>query len=83
MAAQVTPVLTAGIGEADVVLIAREGVLVCPLADLPLAPIGTAIAVRASPIVLLEKALVVALQLVVEHDPFDAIAALAEPLGFA
>jgi hypothetical protein len=74
-------VFDAGIGEADVVLIARQGVLVCPVTDLPLAPIGTAVAVRAPPVVLLEKALIVALQLVIEDDPIDASAALAEALG--
>ena len=61
----------------------RQIVLACPLANLVLVAVRTTVAVGASAIVFLQELLVVALQVVVEHDATDIEPAVlvAEP-GF-
>jgi hypothetical protein len=57
-------------------------VLERPLCNLARVAIGMSVVVGMIAIVLMEPPLVVALELVVEHDAFDACAALLEAFGF-
>jgi hypothetical protein len=58
--------------ELHAVLVRGELVLVRPFLNLVLRPVGPAVAVRTIAIPLLEEALVITLQLVIEDDPIDA-----------
>jgi hypothetical protein len=71
-------VFDAEVGEADLVVVVRQVVVVGPFGDLPRRPIGMAVVVVALSVALVQPALIVALQLVVQHDAVDACAALLE-----
>ena len=71
-------VLDAGVGEMDVVVEVRQVVLPSPGGDLLRRAVGSAVAVGAATVALLQEALVVALQLVVEHDAAHAPALAPE-----
>src|SRR5947209_5552721 len=77
------PILDAQVGEVHLVIEVRQVVVVCPFADLFVGSIGVAIVVGAITIALMEPALVLALELVVEDDPFHAPAAVSQALCFA
>jgi hypothetical protein len=75
-------VLDARIRKLHVSVLDRQVMLARPVLDLPSTTVGTTVLVRPTAIARLEESLVVALQLVVEDDPFDAGAARLEPCGF-
>jgi hypothetical protein len=70
-------VLDARVGELDVSVIVRELVLDGPTVDLLGSSIGPAVAVRLATIALLQERLILAPQLVVEHDATDEGAVFA------
>ena len=74
-------VVDARVGELDVTVVLRELVLDGPTIDLVGRSIGPSVAVGLAAIALLQELLVLALQLVVEHDATDEGAVLAQPLG--
>jgi hypothetical protein len=57
-----------------VILEVRQLVLACPGTDLVRLPVWPTVAVTAAPVPLLQEALILALQLVVEDDPPDPAA---------
>ena len=65
------PIFDAQIRKMDLVVEVRQLVLVGPFPDLVIGPIGVAVVVLAVTITLMEPALVLTLELVIEHDPFD------------
>ena len=73
-------VLDAGIGKVHVTVLVGQLVLPRPPRDLLRLAIGPAVAVLLATVALVEKTLVVALQLVVENDASDPTALPAEPL---
>src|SRR4051812_7650938 len=68
------------IREVDLLIEVRQVALACPLADLLIATIRVAIVVGAVPIALVQPALVLTLELVVENDAFDTRVTLGQPL---
>jgi len=76
-------VLDAEIGKVHSVIEVREFVVACPLFDLAGVAIGSSITVRPAAIPLLEPFLVLALEVVVEHDAADVGALVVEPLRFS
>jgi hypothetical protein len=75
-------VLDAHVGKADVLVLVRQVVLVGPRLDLFAASVRAPVAVAIAPIVRLEEALVVALQLAIELHPQDVGLLLTEPFRF-
>ena len=73
-------VLDARIGKVHMPVVVRQFVLPRPSRDLLRLAIGPAVAVLLATVALVEKTLVVALQLVVENDAADPTAFAAEPL---
>lgn len=71
-------VLNADVGEMDLVIEVRQVVFVCPFANLIRRAIRVAVVVVVVFIALMEPALVLALQLMVEDDAFDVRAAVQE-----
>jgi hypothetical protein len=74
-------VLDAHVWEMDLVVEVREGVFVGPLANLILCPIGVPVVVVVVLVALVQPALVLALQLVVEDHALNVGAALKPRLG--
>ena len=74
-------VLDADVGEMHLLVEVRKVVLDCPQRDLLGTSVGAPVTVGAASIPLLQEALVLALELVVEDDAPEAIAALGEPVG--
>src|SRR5713226_310186 len=74
-------VLDANVREMDLLVEVRQGVFVRPLLDLFRRSVWAPVAVRVSPIPLLEKALVLAFQLAIELDAQDTRLPLLEALG--
>jgi hypothetical protein len=74
-------VLDAHIGKLDVAVLLRKLVLNGPAMDLLGRSIGPPVAVRLAAIPLLQKLLVLALQLVIEQHAADQRVVLAEALG--
>ena len=74
-------VLDANVGEMHLVVEVRQVVLTRPSRDLGLAAVRAAVTVAIAAIALLEKALVLALQLAVQLHPLDARTSIAEALG--
>jgi len=74
-------VLDARVGKLDVTIVVREFVLDGPTVNLLRGSIGSAVAVRFATIALLQELLVLALQLVIEHDAADEGTVFAEALG--
>jgi hypothetical protein len=76
-------VLDAVVGKVDLLIEVRQVVLTRPFTNLALVAVRTAVAVGASAVVFLQELLVLALQVLLEHDAPDLEAAvlLTEP-GF-
>ena len=74
-------VLDAHVGEVDLLVEVRQVVFDRPRGNLLGIPVGAAVTVGAAAIPLLQEALVLALELVVEDDAPNAIAALGEAVG--
>src|SRR5207253_1689298 len=83
LAAVPVAIFDAEIGEVHLLVEVREVVLVRPFADLLVGSIGVTIVVGAITITLVEPTLVLALELVVEDDPFHAPAAVSQAPRFA
>jgi hypothetical protein len=81
MLAPVNLVLDAVIREVHLAVEVRQIVFACPLANLPLVAVRTAVAVRPAAVVLLQELLVLALQVVVEDDApnLESAVIVAEP----
>jgi hypothetical protein len=81
--AAVDVVLHADVWELDVPLVVtRQVVLACPVLDLQRIAVGPAVAVVAVAVPLLQKLLVLGLQLVLEGDAMDVRVDVVEALGF-
>ena len=65
----------------DLLVEVREVVLDRPQSDLLGTSVGPSVTVRATSIPLLQEALVLALEFVVEDDARESVAALGEPVG--
>ena len=76
-------VLDARIREMDVLIEVRQIVLASPFFDFVLVAVGMAVVVVAVPITLMQPLLIVAFELVVQHDAIDSRAALLQALRFA
>ena len=76
-------VLDARIREMHLVIEVRQLVLACPFLDLVRVAIGMAVVVVADAITFVQPLLVVALELVVQHDAIDWGAAAFQALRFA
>ena len=74
-------VLDAGVGKLDVAVVVRELVLDGPTMDLFRCSIGPSVALGLATIALLQESLILALQLVVEHDAADEGAVFAQPIS--
>ena len=68
------------VGEMELFIEVGKVVLVCPFADLFVRPIGMAVVVGAVAIPLVQPALVLTLELVVEHDAVDVRTAFRQAL---
>ena len=71
------------VGEMDLLVEVRQVVFKCPVFDLARVAIGVAVVVLALMIMLVQPLLVLALELVVQHDSFDACVTLFQALRFA
>src|SRR5262245_62672908 len=76
-------VLNTEVGKVDALVEVRQVMLARPLLDLALVPIGSAVAVGAAAVVLLQPLLVLALQLLFEDDATHFSALLAQPFLLA
>jgi hypothetical protein len=74
------PIFDAQIRKMDLIIKVRQLVFGGPFADLVIGPIRVAVVVIAVPIALMEPALVLPLELVIEHDPLDPRVTLGQPL---
>ena len=74
-------VLDAHVGEVNLLVEVRQVVLDRPHRDLLGVPVGAPVAVATASIPLLQEALVLPLELVVEDDPPEATAAIGEAVG--
>jgi hypothetical protein len=72
-------VLDSSIREVHLVVEVRQVMFVCPLADLIRSSIGMSVVVVVVVIAFVQPTLVLALELVVQHDAIDARAPLQEP----
>src|SRR5207237_9227427 len=76
-----TLVFDAKIRELDALIHDRQVVLLRPFLDLMPGARGSAVAVRAVAVPLLEELLVVTFELVIEDDALDACTVIAQPFG--
>ena len=76
-------VLNPEIREMDFVIEVRQVVFACPTLDFLCRPVGVSVVVVAVPIALMQPALVLTLELMVEHDSFELRAALCQALRSA
>jgi hypothetical protein len=74
-------VLDPDVGEVDVAVEVRQPVIPCPVLDLFRGAVGPSVAVAVPAVALLQKALVLALQLAVQFDAEDARLARLEAFG--
>jgi hypothetical protein len=73
-------ILDAQVGKVKLVVEVRQIVFLGPFPDLVVGPIRVAVVVIAVAIALMEPALVLAFELMIQHDPLDPRVTLGEPL---